>query len=67
MYVCICNAVTERQILQAVAGGARTVADLKQALKVGTRCGACASFAEEVLEEGLEGRIPLPQIIKQTL
>ncbi|MGH8496336.1 MAG: (2Fe-2S)-binding protein [Gammaproteobacteria bacterium] len=56
MYICICSAVTERQIHKAVAGGARTVGDLKRQLGVGTGCGACASLAEEVLEEELEGQ-----------
>ncbi|HUO83316.1 MAG TPA: (2Fe-2S)-binding protein [Gammaproteobacteria bacterium] len=50
MYVCICNAVTEGQIRQAVARGARTIADLQRRLNLGSRCGACECFAEEVLE-----------------
>lgn len=53
MYVCICNAVTERRIRQEVAAGARTLVDLKRTLGIGSRCGACESFAEEVLDEEL--------------
>ena len=52
MYVCICNAVTERQIRQEVARGARTITDLRRALNIGSRCGACECFAEEVLADG---------------
>lgn len=54
MYICICNAITERQIVRAVADGARTVVDLQRALGIALNCGACAGFAEEVLEEELE-------------
>jgi bacterioferritin-associated ferredoxin len=32
MYVCVCNAVTERQIYQAVKHGAKTVKHLKEQL-----------------------------------
>jgi len=35
MYVCVCRAVTERQIGVAVHGGARSLKDLKHKLDVG--------------------------------
>jgi bacterioferritin-associated ferredoxin len=62
MYVCICNAVTERQIRQEVGRGARTIADLRRTLNIGSRCGACECFAEEVLDEEhpQEGSAPPP-------
>ena len=37
MYVCVCNAVTERQIHHAAAQGARTLRDLRQSLGVTDR------------------------------
>ncbi len=49
MYVCICNAVTESQIVEAVKTGARTLEDLRQELGVSAQCGACADFARETL------------------
>lgn len=51
MYVCICRAVTERQIRQAVQGGARSLKDLKQMLDVGRECGLCAPCARTCIEE----------------
>ncbi|MFB1029171.1 MAG: (2Fe-2S)-binding protein, partial [Thauera sp.] len=42
MYVCVCNAVTERQIHHAAAQGARTLRDLRQSLGVTAECGRCA-------------------------
>lgn len=51
MYVCICNAVTDRQIAQAVEEGALTVEDLQQKLSVGSQCGNCKSCAKACLQE----------------
>ena len=49
MYICLCNAVTDRQIEQAAEVGARSSADLAQHLGVGLGCGRCVSCAETVL------------------
>ena len=43
MYVCICNAVTEHQIAEAVKTGARTLLDLRRDLGVSSECGCCAA------------------------
>jgi len=51
VYVCICNSVTDRDIHEAVARGARTVKDLRRELGVASDCGKCASCAREVLCE----------------
>lgn len=52
MYVCICNAVTERQIHATVAEGATSLADLQFELGVATCCGCCAETAQEYLPGG---------------
>jgi bacterioferritin-associated ferredoxin len=49
MYVCICNAVTDRQIEQAVYEGALTLEDLQRTLAVGSQCGQCKSCARDCL------------------
>jgi bacterioferritin-associated ferredoxin len=51
MYICLCNAVTDRQIMQAAEAGARSREDLAQHLGVGLGCGRCVSCAEAVLNE----------------
>lgn len=51
MYLCICRAVTERDIRQAAAAGARTVRDLSRQLGVATCCGKCACDARDLLRE----------------
>jgi bacterioferritin-associated ferredoxin len=55
MYVCICNNVTDRDIHEAAARGARTVKDLRRELGVASDCGKCASCAREVLCEARAG------------
>jgi bacterioferritin-associated ferredoxin len=51
MYVCICNAVTDRQIRTAVQEGHRTFEKIQQQLDVGTCCGQCEPHAKEVILE----------------
>ncbi|CAM3867668.1 bacterioferritin-associated ferredoxin [Bordetella bronchialis] len=52
MYVCVCNAITERQVRAAVDGGAATLDDLQFELGVATCCGTCAATAVEYLPGG---------------
>ncbi|WP_298395460.1 (2Fe-2S)-binding protein [uncultured Azonexus sp.] len=51
MYVCVCQAVTDRQIREAAESGARTLKDLRRDLGVTRDCGRCASCAHECLKE----------------
>lgn len=51
MYVCVCHAVTDRQIREAAQGGARTLKDLRRDLGVTRDCGRCASCAHDCLQE----------------
>jgi len=52
MFICVCNAVTERAVLAAVAEGADSLADLQGQLGLATCCGACAALAQEYLPGG---------------
>ncbi len=51
MYVCICNRVTDRQILDAAKQGATTLEALGDRLNVATCCGRCAECACELLSD----------------
>ena len=51
MYICLCNAITDRQIVQAAELGARSSDDLAQGLGVGLGCGRCRSCAKTLLLE----------------
>jgi bacterioferritin-associated ferredoxin len=51
MYICVCKAVTEKQIFQAAQAGARRVKDLKNSLGVASECGRCATCAKSCLSD----------------
>jgi bacterioferritin-associated ferredoxin len=51
MYICICNAVTDREIRGAASLGSVTLDALKQDLGVATCCGKCAQAACRLLDE----------------
>ncbi len=51
MFVCVCNGVTDKQIIEAAEQGASTLQDLSDELNVATCCGRCASCAKKVLRD----------------
>ncbi|WP_373753979.1 (2Fe-2S)-binding protein [Neisseria weixii] len=52
MFVCICNAITDRDIKESVAAGAVTMSDLQDQLGVATCCGCCSDLAASFLNTG---------------
>ena len=50
MIVCICNAVSERDIDEAVADGAHNLESLQSLLPVANQCGSCRCCAEACVE-----------------
>jgi bacterioferritin-associated ferredoxin len=61
MYVCVCKAVTERQILNAAQSGAQTLHDLRRVLGVASECGRCARHAHQMLRDIQGGSQPCCQ------
>ena len=53
MYICLCNAITDRDIVHAAAQGARSPEDLAQGLGIGMGCGRCMSCAKALLTEAV--------------
>ena len=51
MYVCVCRAVTDRQIRQAIDEGVRTMRELRLKLGVCSACGKCGEYAKEILSK----------------
>jgi bacterioferritin-associated ferredoxin len=51
MYVCVCQAVTERQVRDAVSGGIQTMRALREHLGVASECARCARCAHGILKE----------------
>jgi bacterioferritin-associated ferredoxin len=60
MYVCICGAVTEREVRAVIEGGATTVEAVARACCAGDDCGGCRGIIEEMIEDhAARTRLPL--------
>ena len=62
MYVCICNAITDRQIRKAAKAGVKDFWALQAELGVATGCGSCKEVASEILAEFQDRPAPQPQV-----
>jgi len=51
MYICICNAITERDVRECVRKGCCSMDELSVELGVGTSCGRCRPVASDILDE----------------
>jgi len=68
MYVCLCNAVTDSDIRNAVDDGVRNLKQLRQVTDCGATCGSCNEMALEVLQQAImikrqsESLLPIMQL-----
>ena len=53
MYVCLCKAVTDDQIVKAVDDGAIALNHLEAGCGLGTGCGRCRDFAQQIIDQRL--------------
>ncbi|MFA7292573.1 MAG: (2Fe-2S)-binding protein [Rhodocyclaceae bacterium] len=60
MYVCVCQAVTNRQISATIAQGATTFKALRDELGVGACCGKCSKEVRTQLRQECGGREGCP-------
>jgi bacterioferritin-associated ferredoxin len=51
MYVCVCNAVSDTEIRDAIDLGAKSLRELKKRTGCGTQCGTCIPHVRAVLDE----------------
>ncbi len=51
MYICVCNAITDKQIRRAAKAGVTNIQQLQAELGVATNCGSCSESAAEILRE----------------
>ncbi|GAB2792632.1 hypothetical protein GCM10027040_18500 [Halomonas shantousis] len=51
MYVCICKGVTDREIRETVAEGARSWREVREATGCATQCGKCACLGKKIVSE----------------
>ena len=54
MYVCLCKAVTDRQIKEFVNDGAGTFEEVCKELGVATQCGKCSQLAQNIVETSIK-------------
>ena len=51
MYVCICNAITDKQIRRAAESGVTSLWELQEKLGVASNCGKCGEMAVSIIRE----------------
>ena len=51
MFVCHCRAVTDREIREAIAAGARDLAEVGLRCGAGITCGGCCPLIEQLLAD----------------
>ena len=54
MYICLCRAVTDAQVKEAIDAGAQTVEAVTKACCAGDDCGACHGTIADLIEERRE-------------
>lgn len=54
MFVCLCHAITDTQIQEAVSQGDMSLSDVKKRLGVASQCGKCAKMATQVIQNQLD-------------
>lgn len=52
MYVCVCNAVSDREVKEAIERGATSVPDVVRACKAGGDCGSCHARIQRMIDGG---------------
>ncbi|MGB5628567.1 MAG: bacterioferritin-associated ferredoxin [Woeseiaceae bacterium] len=62
MYVCICNAITDKQIRAAAEEGVTDLWGLQAELGVATGCGSCMETASQILAEYRNRPAPRPSV-----
>ncbi|WP_262886035.1 (2Fe-2S)-binding protein [Sunxiuqinia indica] len=60
--VCICNMVSEKEIISALKKGATSTEDIQYATRAGTSCGKCLMTIDQIVQEyEMEEAINNPQ------
>ena len=57
MFVCLCKAVTDHQIKEAVETGVSSFDDMQNHLSVGTACGGCTCEVKRIIEQKLKSEL----------
>jgi bacterioferritin-associated ferredoxin len=56
MIVCVCNALTEKEVREAAQEGARTPEAAYEAYGCEPQCGCCLDYAQDIIDDELPKR-----------
>ncbi|MGK0499606.1 MAG: bacterioferritin-associated ferredoxin [Oceanicoccus sp.] len=62
MYICLCKAVTDTQIREAVEQGATRFGQVRKDLGLASQCGKCGILAREVFNDSVQNSIAEEQL-----
>lgn len=57
MYICLCKAVTDSHIREAVENGATNFGQVRKELGLASQCGKCGILAREVFNQSMQSDI----------
>ena len=58
MYVCLCNALTDRDLRPHTAAGTCSVSMVYRACGCQPQCGKCVPFVRQMLRQGADAALP---------
>jgi bacterioferritin-associated ferredoxin len=58
-YACLCNQVTDREVLEAIESGARCVDSVMAHCRAGGDCGTCHPTIEDLIEESMGSAVAI--------
>jgi bacterioferritin-associated ferredoxin len=61
VYACICNAVTDDEVVDAIDAGASTIEAVGASTRAGTTCGGCHDTLEHLIDSC--GACPLAALV----
>ena len=68
MFVCVCHAVTDTRVREAITSGATTREEVTRCCGAGGDCGACHGHIEAMIEDHVEqtdpGLVPAPALVR---
>jgi bacterioferritin-associated ferredoxin len=62
MFVCICHAVSDREVEAAIEGGCATREAVTKACRAGGDCGACHQTIEDMIEDRV---VPASALVRE--
>ncbi len=65
MFICVCNAVTDREVRAAIDSGCRTREEVTAKCRAGGDCGSCHHMIEDMVEEHEEKLIAAASLVRE--